>query len=253
VLGEYISYPGPLLLSPGRHILAQASIRARPASGRPGRPLSPSSRHQARLLGRRLLAPGWAGFPPPRWAFSQLSGWAGMCDPVRPRTRARVGCPLHLPARPVAGVAPGWAGTSALRLGRIPLQAAFSSSTPGGPFFLPRLGRRAQAGIPKQVGIPLFWLGCLCALFRLGKAGIPWPRPDYYSPGPRFTPSDVFYSSGINSSALCQSWDASRLGLAYPPSSYAGLGMPLGSDQHTPPLLVSLILRRRIRLMTWRS
>jgi hypothetical protein len=60
------------------------------------------------------------------------------------------------------------------------------------------------------------------------------------------------YSSYIDSSALCQSWDASRLGLAYsPPPSYAGLGMPIGSDQHIPPLLVSLILRRRIRLMTW--
>jgi hypothetical protein len=88
-------------------------------------------------------------------------------------------------------------------------------------------------------------------LFRPGQAGIPWPRPDYYSTRPIFIPSGIFLSFGIDSSLLCQSWDASRLGLAYPPSSYAGLGTHLGSDQHIPPLLVSLILRRRIRLMTW--
>jgi hypothetical protein len=70
---------------------------------------------------------------------------------------------------------------------------------------------------------------------------------------PRFISSGIFYSSGIDSNTLCQSWDASRLGLANSPSLYAGLGTPLGSDQHTPPLLVSLILRRRIRLMAWRS
>jgi hypothetical protein len=78
-------------------------------------------------------------------------------------------------------------------------------------------------------------------------------QADLAPPGPRFTPSGTYYSFGIDSIALCQSWDVSRLGLARPPSLYAGLGMPLGSDQHTPPLLVSLILRRRIRLMTWRS
>jgi hypothetical protein len=71
--------------------------------------------------------------------------------------------------------------------------------------------------------------------------------------GPGFTPSGSFSSFGINSIALCQFWDASRLELAHPPSLYAGLGMPLGSNQHISPLLVSLILRRRIRLMTWRS
>jgi hypothetical protein len=87
-------------------------------------------------------------------------------------------------------------------------------------------------------------------LFRLGQDGAPLAqaglflyRADIYSSG-------IYSSPSIDSIVLCQSWDASRLGLAHPPSSYAGLGTPLGSDQHIPPLLVSLILRRRIRLMT---
>jgi hypothetical protein len=130
VLGEYTSYPGPLLLSPGRHILAQASIRARPASGRPGRPLSPSGRHQARLLGRRLLAPGWAGFPPPRWAFSQLPGWAGMWT------------------RLALGPAPGWAALFISRLGR-QLASALAGPGPARP-----LGRdeRPPAGPDSPAG-----------------------------------------------------------------------------------------------------
>jgi hypothetical protein len=108
------------------------------------------------------------------------------------------------------------------------------------------------------------WDGLVCS--GRARPGFPWPRPDYSSPGrispfqadlappgPGFTSFGTYSSSGIDSSALCQSWDALWLRLAHPPSSYAGLGTPLGSDQHTLPLLVSLILGRRIRLMTWRS
>jgi hypothetical protein len=145
-----ISWPRPVF-GPGRHILAQAGIRARPASGRPGCPLSPSGRHQAMLLGRRLLAPGWVGFPPPRRAFSQLPGWAGTCDPVRPRARARVGCPLHLLAGPAAGVAPSWARTCApAGPGRAPSGWARFPCRP--PF--PPAPRAGHSSFPGWAGVP---------------------------------------------------------------------------------------------------
>jgi hypothetical protein len=160
---------------------------------------------------------------------------------------------------------PGWAGSSVPRLGQIRSQAG-ALSRPGWADTVPRLGqdlqppagplRILQAGLarptfPAQAGIPYTGWAGFCVLFRPGQAGIPWPGPDYSSPGLKFTSSGICYPSSIDSSILCQSWDASRLGLAHSPSSYAGLGTPLGSDQHIPPLLVSLILRRRIRLMTW--
>jgi hypothetical protein len=100
-------------------------------------------------------------------------------------------------------------------------------------------------------------LGCFRAVIRPGQAGNKSPgRITTFLAGlalfwARFIFPGTLPSSGIDSTARCQSWDASGLGLAYPSPSYAGLGTLLSSDQHISPLLVSLILRRRIRLMTW--
>jgi hypothetical protein len=154
---------------------------------------------------------------------------------------------------------PGWARMALLRWAKTELLSLGRSS-------LPRLGRGFSyadwAGILSQRQCP-GWVSSSPSrrgrffFSRLGRCAQPGPCycfPGRINPcGPRFTLSGTYSSSGFASSALCQSWDASRLRLAHPPSSYAGLGTLLGSDQHTPPLLVSLILRRRIRLMTWRS
>jgi hypothetical protein len=182
-------------------------------------------------MGRHASPP--AGLPP------RPSGWAG-------RPLSRLGLIRCAPGRP-SSLHPGWAGL-------LP-SGQDSSSRPGS---LPRPHCAGWAGLTLQDRFPLYpgW----------ARPGFPLPRPRFLLAGritpsqagillfwPRFTPFGTYSSSGIDSSALCQSWDTSRLGLAHPPSLYAGLGTPLGSDQHTPPLLVSLILRRRIRLMTWRS
>jgi hypothetical protein len=189
-------------------------------------------------LGCRPRSPGWAAARSPGWAAAWSPGWAvarspGWAETRSPGWASSASRPEPFPA-PVGPVwFPGWAGMSSL----------------AGPVSLLRAGA-SQAGIPRQAGIYLLRLG----LFRctvtagpgrdsLAQAGLLLSRVDIYS-------SRSYFSSSINSSALCQSWDTSKLGLAYPPSLYTGLGTPLGSDQHIPPLLVSLILKRRIRLMT---
>jgi hypothetical protein len=183
-------------------------------------------------------------------------GWAAASSPRLGRDRYPAG-PVP-PARPASGQAaafrPGQAAPSAR-----PAQAGISSR----PGSLPR-PECVQAGTPGPGRAPMCRLATSCVAFRPGWAGTAFPgritpppgriicpRPRYTSTRPRFATSGILYSSGIDSSLLFQSWDASRLGLAHSPPSYAGLGTPLGSDQHIPPLLVSLILRRRIRLMTW--
>jgi hypothetical protein len=110
----------------------------------------------------------------------------------------------------------------------------------------------AWPGLLLQAAICQSRLGRVC-VFRPGQAGIPLAQAGLVLSGSGFTPSGAFPSSSIDSIVMCQSWDTLWLRLAHPPSLYAGLGISLGSDQHTPYLLVSLILRRRIRLMTWRS
>jgi hypothetical protein len=115
---------------------------------------------------------------------------------------------------------------------------------------LAKAGIPRQAGTPMAAGLPLRTVPAGPGRDSPGPGRITSPQAGLVLSGPGFTLSRGFSSSGIDSIALCQFWDASRLRLAHPPSLYAALGMPLGSDQHTPHLLVSLILRRRIRLMT---
>jgi hypothetical protein len=200
-------------------------------SGRPRRgPASPLQQQPGWQVSRLgLQRAGWAGRtpphpglpPPPPGPPASSPGWAW-----RPRLGLlRYACPGW-----AAWLIPGWAGMIRPLLDRDIFPGWACLSTPAGPDYT----------------VPA------------GPGRDPWPRPDYLphrpnyiSCRPRFTPSGTYSSSSIVYSASCQSWDASRLGLAYPSPSYAGLGTPLGSDRHIYPLLVSLILRRRIRLMTW--
>jgi hypothetical protein len=203
-----------------------------------------------------LLAnyPGWAGALSSGWAKPAEPGWA-LAAP-RPSAAPRLGPPADSPRGPRRPCAP-----FASRLGRqagCPGWASLNALA-GLPPLAPRLGRirRIRPGQDFPSRPPLSDRLGRIIVFRLGQAGIPGPGRIIPFVGrdilswARFIPSRTYSSSSIASSTLCQSWDASRLGLAYSPSSYAGLGTPIGSDQHIPPLLVSLILRRRIRLMTW--
>jgi hypothetical protein len=224
------------------------SPRLGPGTSSPGSGLAPLSRL------------GWHGSS--GWASAPSPGWAGMSYPAGPVARkpSWADVPLPPPGRPPRrGPLPRQGLWPAAPAGPLPPhtpapQWAYSRAAPGWA----RSGGSVLAGIPS----PGRRLQCP----GWARPGFPWPRLGFSLPGRiispqagltpcglRFALSGTYSSSGIASSALCQSWDASRLRLAHPPSLYAGPGMPLGSDQHTPPLLVSLILRRRIRLMTWRS
>jgi hypothetical protein len=173
-----------------------------------------------------------------------------------------MGCQASAPAGP-PGQRPGWAAPlPRAPVGRLRLQHPARPDQkdlawPG--FFLGPASAQDPAGPdqedPAWPGFLLRAAFCKPRLGRdsLGPGRVTSPQAGLTPSGPRFTPSGPFLSSGIDFSALCQPWDALWLRLAHPPSLYAGLGTPLGSDQHTPHLLVSLILRRRIRLMTWRS
>jgi hypothetical protein len=205
---------------------------------------------------RRPSSPSWAGKPLPRLGLPP-SARVGRFPCLS------AGQPAGWAAAPAGPPRPDWAALLACAPGGLPpalYPAGRDQEDPAWLGFLPWAGLtspgRAYPGrsFAGQAMIRLYpgW-ATFCLLFWPGQAGIPWPRPDYSSPGPRLTPSGIFTSSSFTSSTLCQFWDASRLELAYPPPSYAGLGTPHGSDQHIPPLLVSLILRRRIRLMTWGS
>jgi hypothetical protein len=177
-------------------------------------------------VGRRPLSLAWANAPSaPAGSVSRLGFLASSRVAAGPAPLPRLGL-----RRPFS-----WLGRSLIsRLGLWPTSPAGPASRR--PCF-PRPGGLAPvlhpAG-PDQEDPA--WPGFLprasiCAMFWLGQAGIPWPRPDYplsgrdsslfadlAPPGPRFTSSGTYSSSGIDSSALCQSWDALWLRLAHPPS-----------------------------------
>jgi hypothetical protein len=190
---------------------------------------------------------------PPSGPGQHLSGRASASLPPRLGRR----CRPRLGPR-----CPPWLGRdSVTRLGRdsVPRLGLAASSRPKparpgspGQAGLPRPaypGRLSQAGIPSPGRHSLCRLGWLLRGIPAGLGQNSLPQADLAPSGPGFTFSGTHSSSGIDSSVLCQSWDALWIRLAHPSLLYAGLGMPLGSDQHTLHLLVSLILRRRIRLM----
>jgi hypothetical protein len=118
---------------------------------------------------------------------------------------------------------------------------------------MPRPALLGQAGLP-YAG----WVGS-CVVFRPGWAGTAFPGriiyllADLAPPGPGFTSSGTYSSSGIDSSILCQSWDALWLRLAHTPSLCWSWDAPWLTPACSSSTVVSLILRRRIRLMTSRS
>jgi hypothetical protein len=214
-----ISLGGPAHISPGQSWAGTASTqlgrRLLPRLGRdnsyPGRPAS--------------LRPGWADLLRPRWAVLPLyPGWAGAPSFRLGRQAADPGVGRQV-------LHPSWAGTPPLhpgwaRVATPPRWAARPRAPPG------RLSTPARPGFVYS---------------GQARPGFPWPRPEFPLPGritspqagltlsgPGFTPSGTFPSSGIDSIVMSWSWDASWLRLAHSTSLYAGLGMPLGSDQRTP-------------------
>jgi hypothetical protein len=168
---------------------------------------------------RPTIRSGWACLPagPVSWlgSLAASSAGPGLGPPAGPLPPTLLGC--HFFPAPRLGflhLRPGWAGLG---------ESGLAGISPSGPLCKFRLGRIKYSG----------W-ATFCLLFRPGQAGIPWPRPDYPLSRPRFASSGIYSSPSIDSTAWCQSWDASRLGLAHPSSSYAGFGTLLGSNQHTP-------------------
>jgi hypothetical protein len=143
--------------------------------------------------------------PAPAGPAGRCLGWAFRPAPRPLSTSARVGRLPRLPAGPACrlGYYPGWAPRPARPGGLPPVQT--------------RLGRirrirhgRDYSSRPLSLntgwaGLYYFGWAAFYALFRPGQAGIPWPRSDYSSPGPRFTPSGSFSSFNIDSTAWCRS------------------------------------------------
>jgi hypothetical protein len=245
----WAGYPGQATCRLGRHSSsAPGPVELRPRLGL--RSSSPPGGLPAIRLGLpRSSAPGGPTDLTPGWASrpirpaSSSPGWAGSwlvpAGPLHPRLGPGL-------------LSPDWAASPPA--GPANQQAAIPSSQPRmhpGRIAFTRKGlSRPELHGPGWDSI-ISRLGCLNAVSRPGQAEVVLFMAGLATSGPGFTPQRAYNSSGASSSTLCQSWDASRLGLAHSPPSYAGLGTPLGSDQHIHPLLVSLILRRRIRLMTW--
>jgi hypothetical protein len=222
------------------------------------RRISPSGRHQARLLGRGLLAPGWAGLlssrlgrqlARPGRAFRDAPGWASS---PRALLRFPAGPPGRLPRLGCQAGCPGWAPW--------PLAP--------GPPFLPRLGcflcpvgrdsfylapagpgqeDPAWPGFPPSPFINSGWATLVTV--PAGPGWDPWPRPDYPLCRSRYTlqgwiitlqgrylPPPAYFlvqhqlqcivpvlgrlqaRTGLSSTVVCWSWDAPWLRPAYPSS-----------------------------------
>jgi hypothetical protein len=241
-------------------------------------------------LGRNNASyPAGPGHPSAGWAEILLPqlGWSlpapegplvGAC-PGWATSSLRPGGPASSPARPAhPGTAP-----PRPRLGQRPRTAA-GPAPPG-----PALGRRTQCSFPRRASSPapgwagsggsslagirlpglfitLGWAGSggsgLAGIYPLGPPSVHYSgraRPGFPGPG-RINPLQaeicllrgiflirhilqhlvpvlgrLWARTGTSSIVVCWSWDASWLRPAH------------------SPLLVGLILRRRIRLMTWRS
>jgi hypothetical protein len=123
----------------------------------------------------RLPAPRASGPPllrPPGWASRQRPGRA---DSPPPRVGWQSTAPGGLAVR-----SPGWAGAQA--------PGWAGAQAPGWAAFHPWPGRLSTSRLPLfdpgWAGFKCSGWAAICAIFRPGQAGIPWPRPDYSSSRP---------------------------------------------------------------------
>jgi hypothetical protein len=141
--------------------------------------------------GPPLLRAGWAGINSPagRPAPAGPSSPAAPAGPSSPAAPAGPACPGWAPSRPPSAPPPG-PPLQRARLGWIRRIRPGRDSSPG-PLRHARLGRIRRIR-PSRDFFP--W-AAIYAMFRPGQAGIPWPRPDYSSSGPRFTTSGIYDTS----------------------------------------------------------
>jgi hypothetical protein len=154
------------------------------------------------LAGPAQQPPGWAGISLTRLGRSDSR--LGRSDSRLGRSNSRLGRSTPAAQWAQAGLllratALRQAGVSS-RLGSLPRTEAAQADTPGP-------GRNSPCRLAwslRSIPIGLGWASS--------------PQAGLNPSGPGFTPSGLYSSSGINSSILCQSWDALWLRLAHPPS-----------------------------------
>jgi hypothetical protein len=214
---------GPDYTLPGRNITSRAdTLKHMPDYHYPGRGKACKPTGPALLIpaGPGSLHPGWPSVPvSPAGPGQRPPGWAGIRTSRLGRSDSRLGHlasgpglllrvgippagrdstsgPGLLLRRAVFCAAPGWAGSGGSGLAEITF---FGPPFPGRVTPIPAGPGRDSPGP--------------------GLGRITSPLAGSAPPGPRFTPSGIFSSSGIDSIALCQSWDAPRLRLAHPPDT----------------------------------
>jgi hypothetical protein len=190
--------------------------------------------------------PGWAGTSP--------SGWAGILSrvglvapalhpdqaglfpsPPRPERVTRLGRDFHprrgplprlglrppAPAGPLPLAPPAGRPLRSARLRRIRRIRPGRDSSPGRHFHHARLGQIRRIRPGRDFSPSGHHLGTVPAGPGQDSPGPGWIIPlkaDLVLSGPGFTSSGTYSSSGIDSSVLCQSWDALWLRLAHTPS-----------------------------------
>jgi hypothetical protein len=239
---------GPDYTLPGRNITSRAdTLKHRPDYHYPGwgkacKPAGPTLLIPA---GPGSLHPGWPSVPvspagpgqrPPAWAVL-TPGWV-----ILPPGRDSFFGPGFLQQ---AGTPPADWDSFSGGPSSVQHPAGPDQEDPAWPGLL-------SSGRHSQAGLLLFWLGQAGIPLALALAGLRLPWPDLPLLGQDLLPPGYFLHPASTPSP-CASLGTPLGSDWHILHRYAGLGTPLGSDQHTLHLLVSLILRRRIRLMTWRS
>jgi hypothetical protein len=253
LLGRHIKSPGRNIARPGR--ISALSWLGRNLSIRLGRHPLPGGPHHP-------CSPSWPGGPLPFPAWAEASHPAGprLPAPAWAATPAgpQAACPGWgvLPAGPPSLAPPMGRPLRSTRLGRIRRIRPGRDSSPGRHLHHARLGwiRRIRPG--RDFSPSGHHMGTVPAGLGRDSPGpgriIPL-QADLVLSGPKFTSSGTYSSSGIDSSVLCQSWDALWLRLAHTPSLCWSWDAPWLRPAYSSSIVVSLILRRRIRLMTRRS
>jgi hypothetical protein len=214
---------GRHMKSPGRNIARQGRISAlsrlgrnlsiwlgrHPLPGGPRRPCSPSR------LGGPLSFPAWAGashlaglgLPAPAWAATP----AGPQATCPAGAFSRLGLWLAAPAGPLPLAPPAGRPLRSTRLGRIRRIRPGRDSSPGRHLHHARLGRIRRIRPGRDFSPSGRHLGTVPAGRGRDSPGLGRIIPlqaDLVLSGPGFTSSGTYSSFGIDSSVLCQSWDA---------------------------------------------
>jgi hypothetical protein len=228
--------PGRIIVRLGRikGILAGICVLGRPEESFPAGPEQPSPARPA----SRPAVPGWADLLSPRLGQrSQAPAGPASLSPARPGSLSPASAPagpaVSTPAWAESASPPGWAASS---------PGGLQAGAPPRPGLAPQACALAgppgwQAGVAPQAKICR--LGHFEHYSGWARSVLPWPRSDYSLLGRITLLLDEIYS--LRDILLVQhrlqrivpvlGRLQARIGTP-PPPPYAGLGTPIGSDQH---------------------